>query len=61
MSYTATDEPSVVVVSVEGATGKLFLINTAQKFKFWSFGCLDYSQIKCFGSDTTMVLTEVGM
>ena len=28
MGYTATDEPSVVVVSVEGPTGKLFLVNT---------------------------------
>ena len=28
MGYAATDEPSVVVVSVEGPTGKLFLVNT---------------------------------
>ena len=28
MGYTATDEPSVVTVSVEGPTGKLFLVNT---------------------------------
>ena len=41
MGDAATDEPSVVVVSVEGPTGKLFLVNTNEIEDVVMNRCLD--------------------